>query len=84
MVVALVFKRGRGRPTEPLRPEDLEVLGFIRDRGGKVVEAEVRERFAVPRTSAWRQIKRLEQTGHVRIRKVGSQNLIELVRTDFK
>lgn len=73
----------RNRSAEPLRPADLETLRFIRDRGGSVVEAEVRERFSVPRTSAWRQIKRLEQLGYVRIEKLGSQNRIELIRTDF-
>jgi len=82
--LALWRRRRPGRlPSESLRPDDLEMLRFIRDRGGKVVEAEIRERFSVPRTSAWRQTKRLEQLGYLRIRKVGSQNQLELVRDDF-
>ena len=60
------------------------MLRFIRDKGGKVVEAEIRERFGVPRTSAWRQTKRLEQLGYIRIKKLGSQNQLELVRNDFE
>jgi uncharacterized membrane protein len=67
-----------------LRPDDLEMLRFIRDRGGKVVEAEIRERFDVPRTTAWRQTKRLEQLGYIRIKKLGSQNQLELARSDFE
>lgn len=82
---SLLLRRRRGGTPGPstLRPQDVEMLTFIRDRGGKVVEAEIRERFDVPRTSAWRQAKRLEQLGYLRVRKVGSQNQLELVRTDF-
>jgi uncharacterized membrane protein len=87
VAVAGLALRRRRRPgrssSDSLRPDDLEMLRFIRDRGGKVVEAEIRERFSVPRTSAWRQTKRLEQLGYIRIRKVGSQNQLELVRNDF-
>ncbi len=66
-----------------LRPDDIEMLRFIRDKGGKVVEAEIRERFDVPRTTAWRQAKRLEQLGYLRVKKLGSQNQLELIRNDF-
>jgi uncharacterized membrane protein len=61
-----------------LRPDDLQVLDFIREKGGRVVEPEIRTRFAIPKTSAWRQIKRLERLGYVKVEKVGSQNQIEL------
>jgi uncharacterized membrane protein len=82
----LIWRRRSYRYRGPdfLRPDDLEMLRFIRDRGGKVVEAEIRERFNVPRTSAWRQTKRLEQLGYIRIRKLGSQNQLELIRRDFE
>ncbi|MGA2665130.1 MAG: hypothetical protein ABSF83_09320 [Nitrososphaerales archaeon] len=90
--VTLIVVRMRGgggvRPgsADPstLRPDDLEMLRFIRDRGGRVVETEIRERFNAPRTTAWRQAKRLEQLGYVRVKKVGSQNQLELVRDDFE
>ncbi len=87
IAAALVLLRRRrpgGSNSEALRPDDLEMLRFIRDRGGRVVEAEIRERFSVPRTTAWRQTKRLEQLGYIRIRKLGSQNQLELVRNDFE
>jgi len=86
----LVWRRRRGgrRPggADPssLRPDDVEMLRFIRDRGGRVVETEIRERFNAPRTTAWRQAKRLEQLGYVRVKKVGSQNQLELIRDDFE
>jgi uncharacterized membrane protein len=63
-----------------LRPDDVKVLDFIREKGGKVLEPEIRTRFALPKTSAWRQIKRLERLGYVKVTKVGSQNQIELLK----
>ena len=45
--------------------------------------AEIRERFSIPRTSAWRQARRLEKLGFVKISKLGTQNQVELVKGDF-
>jgi uncharacterized membrane protein len=62
-----------------LRSEEVEVLRFLKERGGRVLEAELRERFPnIPRTSMWRLIRRLEKQGIVRVRKVGLQNLVEM------
>jgi uncharacterized membrane protein len=77
-------RRPSGGDPSALRPGDIEMLRFIKDRGGKVVEAEIRERFSVPRTTAWRQAKRLEQLGYLRVSKLGSQNQLELIRNDFE
>ena len=77
---ALWRRRGSMTGKGELRPDDVQVLDFVRSRGGKVLEPEIRTRFALPKTSAWRQIKRLERLGYVRVTKVGSQNQIELLR----
>ena len=80
-VAALYVRRKRAvRPGEGLRPDDVNVLKFIEERGGKVLEPEIRMKFALPKTSAWRQIKRLERMGYLRVTKVGSQNQIELLK----
>jgi uncharacterized membrane protein len=75
----------RGRKVDPnnteLRPDDIKVIEFISEKGGKVLEPEIRMRFALPKTSAWRQIKRLERLGYVKVTKIGSQNQVELLRT---
>lgn len=68
-----------GQATE-LRPDDVQVLNYIGEKGGKVFEQEIRSRFTLPKTSAWRQIKRLERLGYLKVYKVGSQNQIELLR----
>ncbi|MDG6990948.1 MAG: hypothetical protein JRM99_05950, partial [Nitrososphaerota archaeon] len=82
--VAAVFFLARRRRQMPkkgdLRQDDLQVLTFIREKGGKVLEPEIRVKFALPKTSAWRQIKRLERMGYVKVTKAGSQNQIELVK----
>ncbi|MFB3043237.1 MAG: helix-turn-helix transcriptional regulator, partial [Nitrososphaerales archaeon] len=63
-----------------LRPEEEEVLRFIREQGGMVLESELRKKFILPKTSMWRMAKRLERAGLVKINRVGLQNEIELVR----
>jgi uncharacterized membrane protein len=80
----LYLRRARGRKGPPtpqtpdLRPDDVRVIAFISEKGGKVLEPEVRMRFALPKTSAWRQIKRLERLGYVKVTRIGSQNQVEL------
>jgi len=83
--VLLFLRRRRGARIDPnnsgLRPDDIKVIGFIAEKGGKVLEPEIRMRFALPKTSAWRQIKRLERLGYVKVTKIGSQNQVELLKT---
>ena len=84
-LAALLYLRGRKNgPLDSqnleLRPDDVKVIEFISEKGGKVLEPEIRMRFALPKTSAWRQIKRLERLGYVKVTKIGSQNQIELLK----
>ncbi len=81
----LLIKR-RMRPVEEedeldyqLRPEDKQVLEYLAERGGKVLEVELREKFFLPKTTAWRMVRRLERLGRIRVRKMGGLNEIELV-----
>ena len=80
LIVGLaIFLRRRSRfSSETLSPTDREVLQLIRSRGGRIFEFELRDYLNLPKTSAWRCVKRLEKMGLVRTRKVGSQNEIEL------
>ncbi|RLE48830.1 MAG: hypothetical protein DRJ31_06400 [Candidatus Methanomethylicota archaeon] len=66
------------REHEDLRPEDKEILEFIVESGGEVFEAEIREKFKLPKTTVWRIVKRLKNYGIVSIRKVGGQNLVRI------
>ena len=40
----------------------------------------IRDRFEIPRTSAWRMIRRLMGMGVVEERKIGGQSLIYIVK----
>jgi uncharacterized membrane protein len=70
--------RHRRTSSEMLSPADNEMLQAIRSRGGKIFESELRDSLGLPKTSAWRRVKKLEKMGLVRIRRVGSLNEIEL------
>ena len=86
-VAAALVKKGRmggGGVSAALRFDDKEILRYVKEKGGRAIEAEIRERFSIPRTSAWRQARRLEKLGFVKISKLGTQNQVELVRGDFE
>lgn len=70
-----IFDRNPG-----LRMDDREVLRFIAGSGGEAFANEIRERFALPRTSAWRMFRRLIGLGIVEERKIGGQSLIRINR----
>ncbi len=63
-----------------LRVDDKEVVRFLAERGGDAFANEIRDRFQIPRTSAWRMIRRLMSMGIVEERKIGGQSLIYIVK----
>lgn len=60
-----------------LRTDDKAILRFIQDSGGAFI-TEVRERFDIPKSSAWRMIKRLEEEGLVQSTTVGRETYLQL------
>ncbi len=63
-----------------LRVDDREVIRFLAERGGEAFANEIRDRFDIPRTSAWRMIRRLISAGVVEERKIGGQSLIYVAK----
>jgi len=63
-----------------LRMDDREVLRFIAESGGEAFANEIRERFDLPRTSAWRMFRRMIGMGIIEERKIGGQSLIRISR----
>ena len=63
-----------------LRMDDREVLRFIAESGGELFSNEIRERFDIPRTSAWRMLRRLEGMDIIDERKIGGQSLVSIHR----
>ena len=61
-----------------LREDDKDIVRFIFDNGGQVLESELRKKFLQPRTTMWRAVKRLERNGVIEIEKKDMQNLVKL------
>lgn len=78
-IIGVLFYMKRRKGSLGLRYEEAEVMRFIKSRGGRALEAELREAFPdIPRTSMWRLIKRLERRKQVKVKKIGLQNVVEL------
>jgi len=61
-----------------LRLDDKAVIRFLAESGGEAFATEIRKRFGIPRTSAWRMIRRLQREGIVEVRTVGGQSLVRI------
>jgi len=61
-----------------LRVDDREVLRYLAENDGKAFAYDIRERFDIPRTSAWRMVQRLQRFEVADERKVGGQSLINI------
>jgi uncharacterized membrane protein len=61
-----------------LREDDKELVKFIFDNNGEVLESDLRKKFLQPRTTMWRAVKRLEREGIIEIEKKDLQNLVKL------
>lgn len=87
IIVIMVSKRRiekkRVDQQPQLRHEDLEVLKFIEESGGKALELNIRKKLIIPKSSSWRLVRRLERLGYVKVTKLGVQNEIELIRKNF-
>ena len=69
-----------------LRDDDKEAIKFIVEKGGEAFETEIRDRFNLTKSTAWRLVKRLDREEIVEVKKAGLNNLIrirqEFTRTD--
>ena len=61
-----------------MREDDKEIIKFIFENGGQVLESDLRKKFLQPRTTMWRAVKRLERLGVIEISKKDLQNLVKL------
>ena len=71
--IGLIFKQH-----PHLRLDDKEVIRFLVEVGGGAFAAELRQRFDLPKSSAWRMIRRLERDGIVETRAVGRETFVEI------
>lgn len=84
IIIIMVSKRRIEKKKVDQQPQlshdDLEVLKFIEESGGKALELNIRKKLIIPKSSSWRLVRRLERLGYVKVTKVGIQNEIELIR----
>ena len=71
--IELIFKQH-----PHLRLDDKEVIRYLVEVGGGAFAAELRQRFDLPKSSAWRMIRRLERDGIVETRAVGRETFVEI------
>ena len=61
-----------------LRMDDREVLKYLAENDGEAFAFDIRDRFDIPRISAWRMIQRLQRYEVVDERKIGGQSLVSI------
>jgi uncharacterized membrane protein len=69
---------------DDLRLEDREVIKFLAENYGESFATEIRDRFDMPRSSAWRLIRRLVSNEIVEEVKVGNQSLVRISKRYLK
>jgi uncharacterized membrane protein len=65
------------RENPHLRTDDKAILRYVQESGGAFI-TEVRERFDIPKSSAWRMVKRLEEEGLLEVSNVGRETYLQL------
>jgi len=63
-----------------LRPDERSIINFLAVSGGAALEAHIRNALGLPKSTAWRVIKALEEKGIVVVEQLGQQNYIKLRR----
>lgn len=59
--------------------DEIRVLLYLYDRGGKAPQAEIKDVLRIPKTTAWRMFKRLEEKKLIKIYKRKRENWVELL-----
>jgi len=78
VVVTAVVLRLRHKPPVPLTEEEEAIVRFVKARGGRAYQSEIRDYLGLPTTTVWRRIKRLEELGIVEVERTPRGNLVKL------
>ena len=60
-----------------LRTDDKAVLRYLEETGGVFI-TEIRDHFDIPKSSAWRMVRRLEENGFISTSMVGGETYLQL------
>ncbi|WP_297063481.1 helix-turn-helix domain-containing protein [Thermococcus sp.] len=64
--------------SDGLKEEEKLALKYLVEHGGRASQAEIRDALGIPKTTAWRMFKRLEEKGLVKIIRGRKENWVEL------
>ncbi len=70
----------RALESDELREEEKLALKYLLEHGGRASQAEIRDALGIPKTTAWRMFRRLEERGLVRIIRGRKENWVEIRR----
>jgi uncharacterized membrane protein len=80
LIITILKFAKRRKIEEKLKDDEKKIIDYLKSKGNRALEAELREAFPeIPRTTMWRLLRRLEKQGIIKIKKVGIQNLVELI-----
>jgi len=79
-VALLLHLRSRKLPPEELDDIDRAIIKALEKRGGSAMQSELQKELAIPKTTLWRHVRRLERAGILRVEKVGQQNRVVLAK----
>ncbi|MDK2913785.1 MAG: hypothetical protein PWQ79_700 [Thermococcaceae archaeon] len=75
---ALERIRERIESIDDLNDDERGALIFLLENGGKAPQAKIRKALGIPKSTAWRMFRRLEERGLVRVYRLGRENWVEL------
>lgn len=66
--------------SDELRDEEKQAIRYLLEHGGRASQAEIRDALGLPKTTAWRMFRRLEEKGLIKIIRGRKENWVELRR----
>ena len=66
--------------SDELRDEEKQAIRYLLEHGGRASQAEIRDALGLPKTTAWRMFRRLEERGLIKIIRGRKENWVELRR----
>ncbi len=81
LIIAVLLLRGRrSEVSEELRYEEVEILNALKALGGRAFQSEIARIVDQPATTLWRNIRRLEEKGYIRVEKKFGRNYLTLLK----
>lgn len=76
----LALRRSSAPEIINLKPEEKRIIGILESKGGEAFQSEITRLLGLPKTTAWRYVKRLEEKGMVIVEKLHGMNYVRLRR----